>query len=138
VLDHRRRPCAKTIRIPIAVKLSPFYTSAVQPGRTPRGREGVNGVVLFNRIFQPEIDIEELDVHPKLGLSSLRGPAPAPALRSVSCATRLSSALACTGGVHTAADVAKALLAGADGVQVTGGAAHPTGPTPSGRIPRRA
>ncbi len=104
------------INIPVAVKLSHFYTSVVHlTGQLEDA--GIDGVVLFNRIFQPEIDIETFDVLPRLGLSSpedvrvrLR------ALALMRDQVKLS--LACSGGVHSSAEVVKALLAGADAVQV--------------------
>lgn len=115
VLDIARAVRA-TVRIPVAVKLSPFYTSAVHlTGQLEDA--GINGVVLFNRIFQPEIDIETFDVVPKLGLSSpedLRVRLRALALMR----DQLKVSLACSGGVHSAAEVVKALLAGADVVQI--------------------
>jgi len=115
VLDITRA-VRKAIRIPLAVKLSPFYTSVAHiVGRLED--EKVDGVVLFNRFFQPEINTEELDVTPKLDLSSsedlrLR-------LRWLGLLRdQVSLSLACSGGVHTPLDVVKALLAGADSVQV--------------------
>jgi dihydroorotate dehydrogenase (fumarate) len=115
VLDIARAVRA-TVRIPIAVKLSPFYTSVVHLAGQLEDA-GINGVVLFNRVFQPEIDIETFDVVPKLGLSSpedlrLR-------LRALALLRdQVKVSLACSGGVHSAAEVVKALLAGADAVQV--------------------
>lgn len=115
VLDIARAVRA-TVRIPVAVKLSPFYTSVVHLAGQLEDA-GINGVVLFNRVFQPEIDIETFDVVPKLGLSSpedlrLR-------LRALALLRdQVKLSLACSGGVHSAAEVVKALLAGADAVQV--------------------
>lgn len=115
VLDIARAVRA-TVRIPLAVKLPPFYTSVVHlVGQLEDA--GVNGVVLFNRIFQPEIDIETFDVVPKLGLSSpedLRVRLRALALMR----DQVKLSLACSGGVQSAADVVKALLAGADAIQI--------------------
>lgn len=115
VLDIARAVRA-SVRIPIAVKLSPFYTSTVHlTGQLEDA--GIDGVVLFNRIFQPEIDIETFDVVPKLGLSSpedLRVRLRALALLR----DQVKVSLACSGGVHSAADVVKALLAGADAIQI--------------------
>ncbi len=115
VLDIARAVRA-SVRIPIAVKLSPFFTSVVHlTGQLEDA--GIDGVVLFNRIFQPEIDIETFDVVPKLGLSSpedlrLR-------LRALALLRdQVKLSLGCSGGVHSAAEVVKALLAGADAVQV--------------------
>lgn len=107
----------KAVKIPLSVKLSPFYTSVAN--LTSRlEAEGAQGVVLFNRFFQPEIDIENLEVTAKLDLSTsedlrLR-------LRWLGLLRdQVKISLACSGGVHTSSDVAKALLAGADAVQVT-------------------
>lgn len=110
------RGVRQAVRIPIAVKLSPYYTSVAHlAGRIEA--EKVEGLVLFNRFFQPEIDIEALEVTPKLDLSTsedlrLR-------LRWLGLMRdQVSLSLACSGGVHTPADIVKALLAGADVVQV--------------------
>ncbi len=110
------RAVRKAVQLPIAVKLSPFYTSVAHlAGRLED--ENVQGVVLFNRFFQPEINTEELDVTPKLDLSSsedlrLR-------LRWLGLLRdQVSLSLACSGGIHTPNDIVKALLAGADVVQV--------------------
>lgn len=107
----------KAVTIPVAVKLSPFYTSVAHlAGRLEA--EEIDGLVLFNRFFQPDINLEELEVHPKLDLSNsedlrLR-------LRWLGLLRdQVKFSLACTGGVHGADDVAKALLAGADAVQMT-------------------
>ncbi|HNF96694.1 MAG TPA: dihydroorotate dehydrogenase-like protein [Pseudomonadota bacterium] len=107
---------ARSVRIPIAVKLSPFYTS-LPHFVAEVARTGARGVVLFNRFYQPDIDIETLDNVPQLHLSDsselllrLRW------LAIVSPRTPLS--LACSGGVHSATDAVKALMAGAHAVQV--------------------
>jgi dihydroorotate dehydrogenase (fumarate) len=107
----------KSVKIPLAVKLSSYYTSVAHlAGRLES--TGADGLVLFNRFFQPEIDLENLEVNPKLDLSSsedlrLR-------LRWLGLLRdQVKVGLACSGGVHTASDVAKALLAGADAIQVT-------------------
>lgn len=107
----------KAVKIPVAVKLSPYYTSVAHLASRIEA-EGANGVVMFNRFFQPEIDVENLEVHPKLDLSTsedlrLR-------LRWLGLLRdQVKFSLAASGGVHTADDVARALLAGADAVQVT-------------------
>ena len=66
-------------RIPLAVKLSPFYTS-LRPLRPAAGAAGADGLVLFNRFYQPDIDIEDLEVVPRARLSSPGGAAAAAAL----------------------------------------------------------
>jgi dihydroorotate dehydrogenase (fumarate) len=99
------------IHIPLAVKLSPFFTSLPNLcGRLVQA--GASGLVLFNRFMQPDLDIETLEVTPNLVLSSsdeLRLP-----LRWVAILYgRLEADLALTTGVHTAQDVLKAMMAGA-------------------------
>jgi dihydroorotate dehydrogenase (fumarate) len=106
----------ETVRIPIAVKLSPFYSSL--PHLASRLEAiGADGLVLFNRFYQPDIDPEELEAAPQLHLSSssdllLR-------LRSLAILSRtFRGSLAVTGGVHEPIDAVKAVMAGADAVQV--------------------
>jgi dihydroorotate dehydrogenase (fumarate) len=104
------------VKIPVAVKLSPFYSSLANLARRLEGT-GVNGLVLFNRFYQPDIDIELLDVTPKLKLSDssellLR-------VRWLAIlAGRVRLSLAASGGVHAAEDAIKAIMAGADAVQL--------------------
>jgi dihydroorotate dehydrogenase (fumarate) len=105
------------VAIPVAVKLSPFYTSL--PHLAHRLEEaGADGLILFNRFFETDIDVENLDLHPSLKLSSseelllrLRW------LAVLSGRLRWAS-LAVTGGVHTALDAIKAIMAGASAVQM--------------------
>ena len=106
----------KSVRIPIAVKLSPFYTS-LPHFVAAIARTGARGVILFNRFYQPDIDIESLDNRLDLHLSDsselllrLRW------LAIVSPHCELS--LACSGGVHSATDAVKAVMAGAHSVQI--------------------
>lgn len=100
------------VRIPIAVKLGPQYSALGHLARRLAGA-GADGLVLFNRFYQPDIDLEELDVTPHLVLSDsdeLRLP-----LRWIAILHgRVKCSLAATTGVHTARDVLKVLLAGAD------------------------
>jgi dihydroorotate dehydrogenase (fumarate) len=101
----------KQIHIPLAVKLSPFYTAL--PNFAQRMvKAGANGLVLFNRFIQPDLDIETLEVNPRLDLSTsdeLRLP-----LRWVAILYgRIKADLALTSGVHTAQDVLKSVMAGA-------------------------
>lgn len=101
----------KQIHIPLAVKLSPFYTSL--PHFAARlVKAGANGLVLFNRFIQPDIDIETLEVVPHLVLSTsdeLRLP-----LRWIAILYgKLNADLALTSGAHTTQDVIKATMAGA-------------------------
>lgn len=107
----------KSVRIPIAVKLSPFYTSLAAFGRA-LADAGADGLVLFNRFFEPDIDLDELEVRPFMALSS-----------SAELRLRLrwlallsgqleGCSLAVTGGVHTPDDAVKACMAGAHAVQL--------------------
>src|SRR5262245_61557258 len=98
------------VRIPVAVKLSPYFTSL--PNVASRlGQAGADGLVLFNRFYQPDFDVYSREITPTLELSTsqeLR-------LRLHWVATlfgQLRADLAVTGGVHTVFDVVKALLAG--------------------------
>lgn len=108
------RAVRAAVNVPLAVKLSPYFTSL--PLLAMRLREaGVNALVLFNRFYQPDIDIDELETVPTLKLSTsdellLR-------LRWIAMLYRRTELeLAVTGGVHTASDAAKAIMAGADAV----------------------
>lgn len=105
------------IRIPIAVKLSPFHTSLPHFGAALQDA-GADGLVLFNRFFEPDIDIENLEVITEMRLSDshellLR-------LRWLAILSGLLSRtqVAVTGGVHTAVDAIKAVMCGASGVQL--------------------
>jgi dihydroorotate dehydrogenase (fumarate) len=101
----------QAVTIPIAVKLSPFFSSvANMAGRL--ADHGADGLVLFNRFYQPDFDLENLEVAPRLVLSNsddLRLP-----LRWVAILYgRVSADLAITTGIHTSHDVIKGLMAGA-------------------------
>jgi dihydroorotate dehydrogenase (fumarate) len=105
----------KAVSIPVAVKLSPFHTSLANFAWSLDDL-GVDGLVLFNRFFQPDIDPEQLDIV-RVNLSSpsdllLR-------LRWIGALFgRVYISLACSGGVHTALDAVKAVMAGAHAVQM--------------------
>jgi dihydroorotate dehydrogenase (fumarate) len=100
------------VQIPLAVKLSPFFTSLPNMARHFVDA-GAKGLVLFNRFYQPDLDIETLQVVPSLELSSsvdLRLP-----LRWIAMLYgRVHADLALTSGVHQAEDVVKAVMAGAN------------------------
>ncbi len=105
------RDVRERVTIPIAVKLSPFITAL--PNFARRLTEaGADGLVLFNRFYQPDFDLEELEVVPNLVLSTsdeLRLP-----LRWIAILYgRIAADLALTSGVHNALDVLKAMMAGA-------------------------
>lgn len=105
------------LRIPFAVKLSPYYSSLPHLVRRIEGA-GADGVVLFNRFYQPDIDPERLEVTRTLHLSD-----PSELLLRVRWLAILSwqtkMSLAASGGVHTALDAVKVLMAGASAVQTT-------------------
>ncbi|HUB26814.1 MAG TPA: dihydroorotate dehydrogenase-like protein [Tepidisphaeraceae bacterium] len=119
-IETRIRQVAQQVRemvqLPLAVKLSPFFTSVPNLAMELRS-VGVDGVVLFNRFYQPDIDLSLLSVVPQLHLSDssellLR-------LRWLAILSgRCSLSLACSGGVHTATDAIKALMCGAHAVQL--------------------
>ncbi|MCZ7525876.1 MAG: dihydroorotate dehydrogenase-like protein [Acidimicrobiia bacterium] len=100
------------VDIPVAVKIPPFFTSTAHTAMV-LVKAGADGLVLFNRFYQPDIDLETLEVRHSLDLStraSLRLP-----LRWIAILYgRIDASLAASGGVHTSRDVAKVLLAGAD------------------------
>jgi len=104
------------VSIPVAVKLSPFFSSLPHFVRRME-TAGAKAVVLFNRFYQPDIDIVNLQTVPSLKLSDssellLR-------LRWLAILRdRFALDLSCTGGVHTAEDAIKAIMAGADTVQL--------------------
>lgn len=104
------------VRIPVAVKLSPFYTSLSHFAKR-LDEAGADALVLFNRFYQPDIDVEELQVERALYLSN---PSELPLrLRWLAILSgRLRASLAVSGGVHSALDAVKAVMTGADAVQV--------------------
>lgn len=100
------------VSIPVAVKLSPFFTNFANMARR-LDEAGADGLVLFNRFYQPDIDLENLEIHPNILLSTpmaMRLP-----LRWVAILHgRLRASLAATSGIHRSGDVLKMLMAGAD------------------------
>jgi dihydroorotate dehydrogenase (fumarate) len=103
-------------KLPVAVKLSQSYT-ALAGFAKQLAEAGAKGVVLFNRFYQPDIDLEQLDVSLKLQLSTSRELLPR--LRWLALLSgRLPLSLGVTGGVHDGHDALKAVMAGAHGVQV--------------------
>ncbi|MEP5566314.1 MAG: dihydroorotate dehydrogenase-like protein [Halioglobus sp.] len=100
------------VSLPITMKLSPQFSSPVNFAARLE-RSGANGLVVFNRFYQPDIDLETLEVTPKLALSSSEE-----SLMRIRWLAilhgRVQCSLAITGGVHTLDDVLKSLLAGAD------------------------
>jgi dihydroorotate dehydrogenase (fumarate) len=106
------RQVRKQVSIPLAVKLGPYFSAMANMARR-LVEAGANGLVLFNRFYQPDIDLETLDVVPNLKLSTpLAGRVP---MRWIAILYgRVQASLAATGGVHSAEDALKMLMAGAD------------------------
>ena len=104
------------VKIPVAVKIGPFF-SAIGTMAKASCKAGANGLVLFNRFYQPDIDLENLEVSPDLKLSSpfdLRLPMRWAAILygNVNCS------MAVTRGIHSHRELIKALMVGADIGQV--------------------
>jgi dihydroorotate dehydrogenase (fumarate) len=108
ILEHVKA----VVSIPIAVKLSPFFSSFAHMARE-LVRAGASGLVLFNRFYQPDMDLETLAVSPNILLSTpmaMRLP-----LRWIAILRgRVHADLAATSGIHRAEDVIKMVMAGAD------------------------
>lgn len=110
------RIAKSAVTIPVAVKLSPYF-SALANFAYELDKIGVDGLVLFNRFYQPDIDPVELEVMPSLHLSDssellLR-------LRWLAVLSgRIHAGLAVSGGIHSAIDAIKAIMTGASAVQV--------------------
>ncbi|MEO8501634.1 MAG: dihydroorotate dehydrogenase-like protein [Vicinamibacteria bacterium] len=110
------REVANSVKIPLAVKLSPFYSSLAQFAAQLE-QAGARGLVLFNRFYQPDIDPETLELNRSLHLSDARElPLRLRWLGALSGQTRGS--LAVSGGIHHGRDAIKAIMAGAHAVQM--------------------
>ena len=115
-VEHNYLDILKAVRsvvhIPVAVKLSPFFTNFANMAKR-LDLAGANGLVLFNRFYQPDIDLDSLEIKPNILLSTpmaMRVP-----LRWVALLYgKLRASLAATSGIHRASDVLKMLMAGAD------------------------
>jgi len=100
------------VKLPVAVKLSPFFSSFANMAKR-LDDAGANGLVLFNRFYQPDIDLESLEVEPNVLLSTPH--ARRLPLRWIAMLYgRIHANLAATSGIHTAQDVIKMLMAGAN------------------------
>jgi dihydroorotate dehydrogenase (fumarate) len=107
------------VGVPVALKVSPFYT-AMANFAWRAVEAGAHGLVLFNRFYQPDLDVDTLEIVPRLELSApweLRLPLRWIAILRPMVEGRAS--LAATSGIQTGADVAKALLVGADVAMTT-------------------
>jgi len=107
----------RAVKIPVAVKLSPYF-SAIGHVVAQLAEGGADGLVLFNRFYQPDIDLAQLKLLPNLELST---PAEIrlPLLWIGVLSGRLKTSLAASTGVETSDEVIKYLLAGADAVMTT-------------------
>jgi dihydroorotate dehydrogenase (fumarate) len=109
----------QAVDLPMAVKLGPYYTAMANFAQQVVGA-GAEGLVLFNRFYQPDLDLESRDVVPRIDLSQpweLRLP-----LRWIAILRPLlgrAVSLAATSGVHSGGDVVKALMVGADVAMTT-------------------
>ena len=107
----------KEVQIPLAVKLGPYFSSTANVAKK-LDAAGANGLVLFNRFYQPDFDLEALEVTPNLMLSS-----PHELLLRLHWIAvlygRVDADLALTGGVHSATDVVKSMMAGAKVAMMT-------------------
>jgi dihydroorotate dehydrogenase (fumarate) len=110
------REVKSSLRIPVAVKLSPFYTSLAHMAAR-LDEAGADGLVLFNRFYQPDIDVEDLQVSRALHLSD-SSELPLRLRWLAILSGHISASLAITGGVHTALDAVKAVMTGAHAIQM--------------------
>lgn len=111
VADVRSR-----VAVPVAVKLSPFYSALAHFAKKLEDA-GADGLVLFNRFYQPDIDVEELEVERTLRLSD--SSALLLRLRWLAIlSAQIDVSFAVTGGVHTVEDAIKSVMAGAHAVQL--------------------
>ncbi len=104
------------VQIPLAVKIGPSFTGLPQFCRR-LADAGSDGIVLFNRFYQPDIDLENLEVIPALRLST-SDDLLLPLRWTAILRGKVDADLAVTSGVHTSSDALKALMAGAACVQV--------------------
>jgi len=106
------RAIKSTVKIPVAIKLSPYFSS-IGNMATRLDEAGADGLVLFNRFYQPDIDLDKLEVIPNLELSTsndLRLP-----MRWIATLYgKVKASLASTSGIHNYQDVLKALMVGSD------------------------
>jgi len=106
------RSVKSAVKIPVAIKLSPFFSNMAYMAKQ-LDQAGADGLVLFNRFYQPDINLETLEVEPRILLSTpqaMRLP-----LRWIAILYgRIAADMAATSGIHTADDVIKMLMVGAN------------------------
>jgi len=119
-LEHQYIEVLRSVRsevsIPVAVKVSPFFTNFANMAKR-FAENGANGLVLFNRFYQPDIELESLDVVPNIFYSTpMASRLP---LRWIAILyDRVGASLAATSGIHRGTDALKMLMAGADAVML--------------------
>jgi len=111
------RDMKASVKIPVAVKLGPYF-SAMASFAQRLEKAGAAGLVLFNRFYQPDFDLERLEVVPNLVFSSPLELRLRLIWAGILCG-RIKADLAVSGGVHTAADVVKSMMAGAKVAMMT-------------------
>jgi dihydroorotate dehydrogenase (fumarate) len=104
------------VRIPIAVKLSPFYTNLTNLAHD-LDIVGTDALVLFNRFYHPDVDVEQLEVISKIKLSDSSDLPLRLRWLAILC-DQVTASLAVTGGVHEPLDAIKAIMCGAHAVQM--------------------
>jgi len=106
----------ENVKIPVAVKLSPYFSSMANMAKR-LDKAGADALVLFNRFYQPDFDLEKLEVVPNLMLSTnweMRLP-----LRWISILHgNINASMALTSGVHSSEDIIKVMMAGGDVAQI--------------------
>jgi dihydroorotate dehydrogenase (fumarate) len=105
------------VSVPVALKLSPFFSSIGHMAKE-LDQAGADALVLFNRFYQPDFDLDHLEVKPNLSLSS-PSEIRLPLLWIAILYRRIQASLGATRGVHSPAEVLKYILAGADVVMTT-------------------
>jgi dihydroorotate dehydrogenase (fumarate) len=111
------RRVKQAVSIPVAVKLNPFFSSTGEMAKR-FVEAGADGLVLFNRFYQPDFDLDELEVSPSLELSTA-SEIRLPLLWIAILHGRLNVSLAATRGVQSATEILKYVMAGADAVMTT-------------------
>jgi dihydroorotate dehydrogenase (fumarate) len=105
------REIRSQVQIPLAVKIGPYFSSIPNIARR-LAKAGANAVVIFNRFYQPDFELESLELLPALQLSTSQELLLRLRWAAVLCG-RIPADIAITGGVHTAEDIVKCVLAGA-------------------------
>lgn len=111
------RELKKSVKIPLAVKLSPFYTSLANFAGALE-EAGADGMVVFNRFYEADIDVEKIEIVPQRQLSDSRELLLRLRWLAILSGSLQSAKLAVTGGVHSAVDAIKTVMCGAAAIQM--------------------